>query len=203
MGTINKTKIEWCDYTWNPVTGCEHNCSYCYARKIANRFTGNFNPTIHHNRLSQPDRCKNASTIFVVSMGDLFGDWVETDWICAVYEVMERNPQHTFMTLTKNPKRYKEFKPLNNVMRGVTMDIANIDRWNDFRGVDGRKFVSCEPLLSDMSIIDFSSVELVIVGAEKTLPPKKEWIDSIKHDNIFYKNNIKPFLAQTKITEGK
>ena len=35
---MNKTKIEWCDSTWNPVTGCLHGCEYCYARKIANRF---------------------------------------------------------------------------------------------------------------------------------------------------------------------
>ncbi len=37
---MNKTKIEWCDATWNPVTGCLHDCEYCYARKIANRFGG-------------------------------------------------------------------------------------------------------------------------------------------------------------------
>jgi len=37
---MNKTKIEWADYTWNPVTGCLHNCTYCYARRIANRFKG-------------------------------------------------------------------------------------------------------------------------------------------------------------------
>lgn len=30
-----KTKIDWCDSTWNPVTGCLHGCAYCYARKIA------------------------------------------------------------------------------------------------------------------------------------------------------------------------
>lgn len=35
-----KTKIEWCDTTWNPVTGCRHGCEYCYARKIAERFGG-------------------------------------------------------------------------------------------------------------------------------------------------------------------
>ncbi len=35
---MNKTKIEWCDSTWNPVTGCLHGCEYCYARKIAHRF---------------------------------------------------------------------------------------------------------------------------------------------------------------------
>jgi len=37
---MNKTKIEWCDSTWNPITGCKHGCEYCYARKIAKRFEG-------------------------------------------------------------------------------------------------------------------------------------------------------------------
>lgn len=37
---MNKTKIEWCDSTWNPVTGCFHKCEYCYARRIARRFGG-------------------------------------------------------------------------------------------------------------------------------------------------------------------
>ena len=33
-----RTKIDWCDATWNPVTGCLHGCEYCYARGIAKRF---------------------------------------------------------------------------------------------------------------------------------------------------------------------
>lgn len=37
---MDKTKIEWADMTWNPVTGCKHNCEYCYAKKIAERFGG-------------------------------------------------------------------------------------------------------------------------------------------------------------------
>ena len=36
----SKTKIDWCDSTWNPVTGCLHGCEYCYARRIAKRFDG-------------------------------------------------------------------------------------------------------------------------------------------------------------------
>lgn len=35
---MNDTKIEWCDMTWNPVTGCKRGCEYCYARRVANRF---------------------------------------------------------------------------------------------------------------------------------------------------------------------
>ena len=37
---MGKTKIEWCDYTWNPITGCYHNCEYCYAKVFAKRFSG-------------------------------------------------------------------------------------------------------------------------------------------------------------------
>ena len=31
---MNKTSIEWCDYTWNPITGCSpasEGCENCYA----------------------------------------------------------------------------------------------------------------------------------------------------------------------------
>lgn len=34
----SRTKIDWCDASWNPVTGCLHDCEYCYARRIAERF---------------------------------------------------------------------------------------------------------------------------------------------------------------------
>lgn len=39
-----KTKIDWCDSSWNPVTGCLHECEYCYARGIANLFGGTTPP---------------------------------------------------------------------------------------------------------------------------------------------------------------
>jgi protein gp37 len=37
---MNRTKIEWCDMTWSPVTGCLFGCEYCYARRQAKRFEG-------------------------------------------------------------------------------------------------------------------------------------------------------------------
>lgn len=37
---MNRSKIDWTDFSWNPVTGCRHNCAYCYARKQAKRFCG-------------------------------------------------------------------------------------------------------------------------------------------------------------------
>lgn len=35
---MENTKIDWCDSTWNPVTGCLHGCEYCYARRMVQRF---------------------------------------------------------------------------------------------------------------------------------------------------------------------
>lgn len=43
---MNKTKIDWCNSTWNPVTGCLHGCEYCYARGIANRFSGYWDESV-------------------------------------------------------------------------------------------------------------------------------------------------------------
>lgn len=38
---MNRSKIEWTDHTWNPITGCLYNCPYCYARHMTQRFSGN------------------------------------------------------------------------------------------------------------------------------------------------------------------
>lgn len=52
---MNKTKIEWCDSTWNPVTGCLHGCEYCYAERIAERFSGNITATETVKRITIND----------------------------------------------------------------------------------------------------------------------------------------------------
>lgn len=53
-----KTKIDWADATWNPVTGCLHGCDYCYARRIAERFGLNQMPIFtDYPVLNEPVRC--------------------------------------------------------------------------------------------------------------------------------------------------
>lgn len=132
---MNKTKIEWCDETWNPVTGCLHTCEYCYARRIAERFGGcdnpvsdrelrcpmtitrrngkavdasfpfGFEPTLHRYRLDEPYQ-RRGRNIFVCSMADLFGEWVPDGWIEEVMKACLLSPQHRYLFLTKNPSRY-------------------------------------------------------------------------------------------------
>ena len=106
---MNRTRIDWADYSWNPVTGCTHCCDYCYARRIAERFGGpdGFKPTFHPERLSEPLWVKKPSRVFVCSMADLFGDWVPDEWITQVLAACEAAPQHQYLFLTKNAGRYE------------------------------------------------------------------------------------------------
>lgn len=132
---MNKTKIDWCDSTWNPVTGCLHGCEYCYARSIAHRFSGGgenwtddktialdekmygeeqekampypygFIPTLHRYRLNDYIG-KQRRNIFVCSMADLFGKWVPDDWKIEVLDACKKAPQHNYIFLTKDPIGY-------------------------------------------------------------------------------------------------
>lgn len=195
-----KNGIDWCDYTWNPVSGCLHNCWYCYAKKQYERFGMDFSPTLKEKKLKEPFGLKTPSKIFVCSVADLFGDWVPGEWINKIINIAKELPQHRFMFLTKNSKRYNCFEFPDNCWLGVT--ITNQDDLNRFYEHGGilnknKKFISFEPLLGGFERILFVGWDLFIVGAmtgKNAIEPKKEWICSIKHKNIIYKKNIQKYL---------
>lgn len=57
---MNRSKIEWCDHTWNPITGCRHGCEYCYARKMSVRFSGDI-----RRNLNSP-QCIRENDLYVL-----------------------------------------------------------------------------------------------------------------------------------------
>ena len=102
---FNETKgdgISWAGWSWNPVTGCEHDCTYCYARDIAlnprfaDAYPVGFDPIFHPERLDAPTNTKPADgangRVFVCSMADLFGRWVPDEWIDRVLRACEAAP---------------------------------------------------------------------------------------------------------------
>jgi protein gp37 len=188
---MNKTKIEWCDGTWNPVTGCLHNCPYCYARKIANRFGTNtniefnpkttvdlitaasnpypygFHPTFHRYRLNELKN-KKAQNIFVCSMADLFGEWVPDEWISEVIEACKEAPQHNYLFLTKNPARYEDvIAPTQNMWFGTTVtnnsDMTNrgYELYEYKQGRYRKIFLSIEPLQEKFSEKNLDNLKYV------------------------------------------
>lgn len=54
---MNRSDIEWCDHTWNPITGCRHNCQYCYAKRMTARFAGD----VRLNLMAKKDYFKVAA----------------------------------------------------------------------------------------------------------------------------------------------
>ena len=119
---MTKTKIEWADAVWNPVTGCtkiSEGCDNCYAAKMVNRlqkipatqkkYQNGFKVTCHENELAKPLSWEKDRKIFVCSMGDLFHDDVPFEFIAQIYGIMSMCPQHTFMVLTKRPDRALKF----------------------------------------------------------------------------------------------
>lgn len=117
---MNRTKIEWAEVTWNPVTGCtpvSEGCQNCYAKRMATRLRGRcgypendpFRVTLHPERLKEPLRWKKPRRVFVCSMGDLFHPDVPVEFIDRVFAIMALATQHTFIILTKRPLRMKEY----------------------------------------------------------------------------------------------
>ena len=124
------TGIEWCDATWNIVTGCSvvsPGCTNCYAMRLAGTRLRNepsrrgltapsaagpvWTGEARFNKqwLDQPLRWRRPRRIFVCAHGDLFHEAVHDDWIDLVFAVMALAPQHTFIVLTKRAQRMRDY----------------------------------------------------------------------------------------------
>lgn len=200
---MNPTKIEWCDLTWNPITGCRHHCPFCYAERFAKRLRGRFGypqddsfaPTFHPDRLEEPIHGCCRCRIFAVSMGDIFSPGVDRSWIIKTLDVIRRS-DNKFYILTKNPlgwrNLYASYLSLpSNLWCGVSIATkGDYNRVHDLvaaihgSGAEGRLFVSIEPLMGPMNDLDLRGISWVIIGAETgnrkgKVAPELEWIEQI------------------------
>lgn len=193
--TFNRVNdnIGWARWSWNPVTGCLHNCDYCYARDLAERFyPQKFEPTFLLEALVAPERTPLPTAtspewrrVFTCSMADLFGKWVPQEWIDAVFERIVAAPQWEFLCLTKFPQRLAELDWPDNVWAGTTVDrqhrVAVAER--AFANVKaGVKWLSCEPLLEPLRFDSLEMFDWVVIGAStgstqaKPFAPPIEWV---------------------------
>lgn len=264
---MNKTIIDWCDSTWNPVTGCLHGCEYCYARGIAERFRERkgyevnadntifihhfdgsptiyelkepclleeydpfgekrnrdkikapypygFKPTFHRYKLNEYIN-KKGRNIFVCSMADLFGSWVPDSWIEEVFAACEKAPQHNYLFLTKDPKRYEKildrYMPPNMWFGwSQTGPMGNKCDFSTHHSI--RTFISIEPLLEPFKEFHIKGVDWVIIGAEtgrrkNRVVPERKWIEDIVNEcrksdiPVFIKSSLAEIWGEPLIQE--
>lgn len=211
---MQKTKIDWpgLAYAINHVTGCKNNCPFdCYARRLNKRFkfVKDFdNPEFNREILNKIYNIKKPSRIFMASLGELFGNWVPHEWIEETLFVCKENPQHEYMFLTKNPNRYAYYEFTSNMWVGASIcDSHNIDKlYNTYMPMvqletSAKKFLSIEPITGSFSNINLDCFDLIIVGAmtgKKRVVPEMEWVNSINHNNIWYKENILKYFPDLK-----
>jgi len=166
-----KTKIQWTDYSWNPITGCSKispGCLYCYAEARAKRFAGTagypegkhyFDVTYHPDRVKQPLSWIKGKKIFVCAMGDLFHEKVENSWLNDIFKIMSSSPWHTYLILTKRPERMVEYvNSLNRIPRNLWFGVTTESQKEANTRIPvllelntSNIFVSAEPLLHQIN----------------------------------------------------
>lgn len=199
------SKIEWTDATWNPVRGCTKispGCKHCYAERFAERFRGvaghpfeqGFDLRLVTEKLADPLRWNAPKMIFVNSMSDLFHAGVPESYISKVVSVMQLARWHTYQVLTKRSERLQELLsgPLRqaadeaHIWWGVSVEDRKhgLPRIADLQTVPAAvRFLSIEPLLEDLGVLQLDGIAWVIVGGESgpgARPMREEWVLSIR-----------------------
>lgn len=197
----DRSRIEWTEATWNPVTGCDQvspGCAHCYAKTFAERWRGvpghpyeqGFDLRLWPDRLDQPHRWKKSRTIFVNSMSDLFHEDIPFDFVEQVFEVMVDCEQHTFQVLTKRHERLAELAPAlpwpPNVWMGVSIENRRFVHRADFLRLvpSAVRFVSAEPLLGPLESLDLRDIHWLIAGGESGPQHRRidpEWVLDLRN----------------------
>lgn len=185
-------------------------CTNCYAMEMARRLEAMgiekysgltrrsggkalWNGVVREDRdaLSIPKRWRRPRKIFVNSMSDLFHDKVTNGFVEEVWNVMRETPWHNYQILTKRPDRMAEIVAsmgptgvLPNVWLGTSVEDSKVTwRIDHLRSVPASiRFISFEPLIDSVGVVDLSDIHWAIVGGESgrnARPIQEIWIDEI------------------------
>jgi len=151
-----------------------------------------------------------AQNVFVCSMADLFGKWVPDEWIMRVFESVQKYPQWNYLFLTKYPQRLQSIGeklggtfPVNCWV-GTTVDEQKRVRiaQEAFANIKATvKWLSLEPLLTNLEFTDLAMFDMVAIGGETngnvvTFTPEWEWVENIlwqarqSKTSVYFKENL-------------
>jgi protein gp37 len=216
---------------WNVLTGCSgKGCqAHCYARDMVRRFPAihgaekgvdgsvvdgtaggwiekiPFNEVVFHpSRLSEPLHWRKPRVVGVGFFGDLFDEQVKDSWLYQIYPAMVKASQHTYIILTKQPKRMAQWLSAtkrawqgqtDHTYHGLTVctQAEADEKIPELLKLPGKKWISIEPMLGPVSIKwalrpqlhpNLPCVNFVVVGGEsgpKARPMHPDWVRSIRN----------------------
>ncbi len=126
---------------WNPITGCCHDCVYCWARRLAltrlkrsSRYREGFKPRFNEKELKRKFKHR---IVFVGFMGDMWAECIPDTWIRRVLERLQKfdDGSHLFFFLTKNPDRYRDFLDIipRHSLIGVTIETNRDEYFEKYK----------------------------------------------------------------------
>jgi protein gp37 len=192
---MENSKIAWTDHTFNPWIGCTKvspGCANCYAKTLDDRHQ--HGPDSHWGPDAPPhitsdsywrqprkwDREAaaqgNRKRVFCASLADWADDEAPEGARERLWDVIRSTPHLDWLLLTKRAKSIIKYLPKDwgtvgyaNVWLGVSCE----NREHGYTRVDILRtipavvrFISCEPLLEDISDINLTGIDWVIVGGE-------------------------------------
>lgn len=240
---MENSKIEWCDHTFNPWIGCckiSEGCKNCYAEKIAKRFYKQAQWGKNEKRILTSDSYwkqplkwnrkagaeNKRKKIFCASMADVFDESVSDSWRDRIFSLVKDTQNLDWLILTKRPENALHYFNYNTIK-------GNLIPWNAWIGVTvenqkeaneriplllkiqaSMRFLSCEPLLSEINFYETSGfmpeknhpwrnvpiltgIDWVICGGETgrdARPCHPHWIRKIKEQCIH--SNVAFFFKQ-------
>lgn len=185
---------------WEIVTGCENlggGCESCpslwearenYGVK-GHKFEHGYGVMFHGERLSDPQKLVNPSTVWVALGSDLFHEAVPDYSIRAVFAVMNEAPQHHFEVPTKRIERASKIGQALQWTDNITLSVT-VESWKEKwrisylqRTPAKHRTISVCPILGDLGRLELNDIEAVGVVPETwglKRPHKKEWVHSIE-----------------------
>jgi len=210
MLVVENSKIEWCDHTFNPWTGCQKvspACDNCYAEGWAKR-TGQaglwngerrrtsvayWREPAKWNRDAERDGVRRK--VFCASLADVFDNKAMPSWRADLFDLIFATPHLDWLLLTKRPQNIRDFFPSYprgkiwpNIWLGTTVENqVEADRRIPHLLLPpaAKRFLSCEPLLGPVDLIPLiESIDWVIAGGESgpnARPMHPDWARSLRN----------------------
>lgn len=181
-------------HTWNCFIGCEFECQYCSARRMAEtrlkhhpEYAAGFTPHLVPSRLGR--QWQKGDWVFIGYMGDIA--WANRSDMDEIWRAMMSSPETNFLLMSKQPAVFRawqeswgySFAP--NVVLGTTIETNRYElttglsrapapsvRAFDMMLLTGvRKIISIEPIMDfDVDIlaewVQDIRPEIVFVGAD-------------------------------------